>query len=147
MIGGFVKTAQTRARTLVWRLRRRLGRPMKPGDGLRILFYHRVADDPGDLLAVTRDVFEAEMALLAERGYEVLDVVEALDGPIFPETFCGGFTGNHAACVHTTDCSIRVLWRHLGEALHGVLGTITLADLVTGAPSVQTRRRTVVHAD
>jgi DNA-binding IscR family transcriptional regulator len=49
--------------------------------------------------------------------------------------------------VHTTDCSIRVLWRHLGEALQGVLGTITIADLVTGAPSVRAARRAAVHVD
>jgi O-antigen/teichoic acid export membrane protein/peptidoglycan/xylan/chitin deacetylase (PgdA/CDA1 family) len=128
MISGFVKTAQTRARTLVWRLRRRLGRPMKPGDGLRILFYHRVADDPGDLLAVTRDVFEAEMALLAERGYEVLDVVEALDrlyaGTLEPNTialtFDDGYVDN---AVH----ALPVLERH------GFRGTVfVVTDLVSG---------------
>ena len=128
MIGGLVKTAQTRVRTLAWRLRRRLGRPLTPGDGLRILFYHRVADDPGDLLAVTCDVFEAEMGLLAERGYEVLDVVEALDrlyaGTLAPNaialTFDDGYVDN---AVH----AMPVLERH------GFRGTVfVVTDLVSG---------------
>ena len=128
MIGGFVKAAQTRVRTLVWRLRRRLGRPMTSGEGLRILFYHRVADDPGDLLAVTCSVFEAEMALLAERGYEVLDVVEALDrlyaGTLGPNTialtFDDGYVDN---AVH----AMPVLERY------GFRGTVfVVTDLVSG---------------
>ena len=128
MIGGFVKAAQTRVRTLVWRLRRRLGRPMTPGDGLRVLFYHRVADDPDDLLAVTCNVFEAEMALLAERGFEVLDVVEALDrlyaGTLGPNTigltFDDGYVDN---AVH----AMPILERH------GFRGTVfVVTDLVSG---------------
>ena len=128
MIGGFVKTAQTRARTLLWRLRRRLGRPMTPGAGLRILFYHRVADDPGDPLVVTCDVFAAEMALLAERGYEVVDVAEALDrlyaGTLEPHTialtFDDGYVDN---VVH----AMPVLERH------GFRGTVfVVTDLVSG---------------
>ncbi len=128
MIGGFVKTAQTRARTLLWRLRRRLGRPMQPGEGLRILFYHRVADDPGDPLTVSCDVFEKEMALLDERGYEVIDVVEALDrlyaGTLAPNTialtFDDGYVDN---AVH----ALPVLERH------GFRGTVfVVTDLVSG---------------
>jgi O-antigen/teichoic acid export membrane protein/peptidoglycan/xylan/chitin deacetylase (PgdA/CDA1 family) len=128
MIGGFVKTAQTRARTLVWRLRRRFGRPMTPGDGLRILFYHRVADDPGDPLAVSCDVFEAEMALLAERGYQVLDVVEALDrlyaGTLEPNTIALTFDDGY---VDNAVNALPVLERY------GFRGTVfVVTDLVAG---------------
>jgi len=128
MIGGFVKTAQTRARTLLWRLRRRLGRPMRPGAGLRILFYHRVADEPGDPLAVACDVFAAEMALLAERGYEVVDVVEALDrlyaGTLAPNTIALTFDDGYA------DNALHAL-PVLEE--HGFRGTVfVVTDLVSG---------------
>ena len=68
-----VKPALTAARTAAWRAR---GRPVRPG--LRILFYHRVSDDP-DPLAVPPAAFAAQMALLAAEGYRVVDVVEAAE--------------------------------------------------------------------
>jgi peptidoglycan/xylan/chitin deacetylase (PgdA/CDA1 family) len=66
-----VKPALTRARTAAWRAR---GRPSR--DGLRVLFYHRVSDDP-DPLAIAPRRFAAQMDLLRAEGYRVLDVVEA----------------------------------------------------------------------
>jgi peptidoglycan/xylan/chitin deacetylase (PgdA/CDA1 family) len=66
-----VKPALTRLRTAAWQAR---GRPRRAG--LRILFYHRVSDDP-DPLAVPPRRFAAHMDLLAAEGYRVLDVVEA----------------------------------------------------------------------
>jgi len=66
-----VKLALTRARTAAWRAR---GRPRRPG--LRILFYHRVADDP-DPLAISPRRFAEQMDLLCAEGYRVVDVVEA----------------------------------------------------------------------
>src|SRR3954449_3582906 len=64
-----VKPALTRARTAAWLAR---GRPAQPG--LRILFYHRVADEP-DPLAISPGRFRAQMDVLAEQGYRVVDVV------------------------------------------------------------------------
>jgi peptidoglycan/xylan/chitin deacetylase (PgdA/CDA1 family) len=66
-----VKPALTRARTLSWRAR---GQPPRPG--LRILFYHRVSDDP-DPLSIAPRRFAAQMGLLSAEGYRVIDVVEA----------------------------------------------------------------------
>ena len=66
-----VKPALTRLRTATWRAR---GRPSRPG--LRVLFYHRVSDDP-DPLAIAPRRFSAQMDLLAAEGYRVVDVVEA----------------------------------------------------------------------
>jgi peptidoglycan/xylan/chitin deacetylase (PgdA/CDA1 family) len=61
----------TRLRTAGWRARGRPGRP-----GLRVLFYHRVSDDP-DPLAISPRRFEAQMDLLAAEGFRAVDVVEA----------------------------------------------------------------------
>jgi len=77
MIGHAAKRSQTRARTLWWRARGRRAVD-SAGPALRILFYHRIADD-SDPLALACDRFDAQMALLEAQGYQVLDVVTALD--------------------------------------------------------------------
>lgn len=69
-----VEAAFTRARSLVWLVRR----PALPASGLRVLFYHRVSDDP-DELAVSPRRFRQQMAFLADEGYRVVGVVEALE--------------------------------------------------------------------
>ena len=68
-----VKPMLTRGRTATWRLRAAGAVP-----GLRILFYHRIADDR-DVLAVSPRRFRAQMDLLAAEGYHVVDAVRAAD--------------------------------------------------------------------
>jgi peptidoglycan/xylan/chitin deacetylase (PgdA/CDA1 family) len=68
------KAAFTRARSLAWLAGRRDGL----GPGLRVLYYHRVSDDR-DELAVSPSRFRRQMAYLAEQGYRVAGVVEALE--------------------------------------------------------------------
>jgi peptidoglycan/xylan/chitin deacetylase (PgdA/CDA1 family) len=70
-----LKAAATRTRSAVWYLRTQ-GRP--EGVGVRILFYHRVSDDPDDL-AVTPRRFRQQMDYLASQSYRVVDVLEALE--------------------------------------------------------------------
>lgn len=69
-----IKAALTSTRSAAWLARTR-GRP--DDSGLRILLYHRVASD-GDPLAVEPARFREQMAFLADAGYHVVDVVEAL---------------------------------------------------------------------
>jgi peptidoglycan/xylan/chitin deacetylase (PgdA/CDA1 family) len=69
-----VKASVTRARSLWW-LGRSRGRPDR--SGLRILFYHRISDDP-DPLSVSVRRFREQMELLAEGGYEVVDLGRAV---------------------------------------------------------------------
>ena len=66
------KEALTRARSLRWRLW-----PGQAEPGLRIIFYHRVADEP-DELAVSPRRFAAHMNRLADDGLVALDVEEAV---------------------------------------------------------------------
>jgi peptidoglycan/xylan/chitin deacetylase (PgdA/CDA1 family) len=68
-----LKALATRVRSEAW-LRRTQGRP--DGNGLRILFYHRVSDEP-DELAVKPKAFREQMDHLASESYRVVDVVEA----------------------------------------------------------------------
>jgi peptidoglycan/xylan/chitin deacetylase (PgdA/CDA1 family) len=69
-----VKAAVTRARSAAWLARTR-GRP--DTSGLRILLYHRVADDD-DVLALAPRRFREQMEYLASEGYRVVDLIEAL---------------------------------------------------------------------
>jgi peptidoglycan/xylan/chitin deacetylase (PgdA/CDA1 family) len=66
-----VKPGLTRGRTTAWRLR---GETVAPG--LRILFYHRIAD-AHDPLAVSPRRFRAQMAWLQAAGYRVVDLAGA----------------------------------------------------------------------
>jgi peptidoglycan/xylan/chitin deacetylase (PgdA/CDA1 family) len=70
-----IKAAATRARSAAW-FARTGGR--LDIHGLRILFYHRVADDR-DELAVTPRNFARQMDYLASQSYRVVDVVTAAD--------------------------------------------------------------------
>lgn len=68
----------------------------------------------------------------------LMQVIEVLDGPLFPQDFCASHAGQVPSCVHgsaRSDCGIRTLWRWVGGALEGVLRKVTLADL-TGGPSM-----------
>jgi peptidoglycan/xylan/chitin deacetylase (PgdA/CDA1 family) len=69
-----VKASVTRARSFYWLAR---SRGHADRSGLRILFYHRVSDDP-DPLAVSVPSFRGQMELLAGEGYEVVDLARAV---------------------------------------------------------------------
>lgn len=64
------KAALTRARSALWLLGRRRSRGR---EGVRILFYHRVSDEPDELAVGTKD-FARQMAFLADAGYRAVDV-------------------------------------------------------------------------
>lgn len=57
------------------------------------------------------------------------DVISALGGSLFPESFCDTHPGQRRDCVHNADCSIRALWRRVEGAVRAVLSSVTLADL------------------
>jgi peptidoglycan/xylan/chitin deacetylase (PgdA/CDA1 family) len=67
---GLAKAALVRGQALAGAVR---GGPARPG--LRILYYHRVADDR-DPLAVTPDAFRRQMDALAASGQRVVDLYE-----------------------------------------------------------------------
>jgi peptidoglycan/xylan/chitin deacetylase (PgdA/CDA1 family) len=69
------KAGGTRARSAAWLMRTR-GR--LDTSGLRILFYHRVADDR-DELAIGPRAFAEQMDFLASQAYRVVDVLSAIE--------------------------------------------------------------------
>jgi Rrf2 family protein len=63
------------------------------------------------------------------RDISVWQILEALGGPLYEEKFCDAHTGSQRDCTHSTDCSIRALWRNVNGLLKTALSAITLADL------------------
>jgi Rrf2 family protein len=60
----------------------------------------------------------------------IRDVLAALGGRLYEETFCRGHKGLVRSCTHSPDCSIRSLWRTVQAAVDEVLGKTTLKDLL-----------------
>jgi Rrf2 family protein len=58
------------------------------------------------------------------------EVLAALGGRLYEPSFCDDHTGVERLCTHMTDCSIRSVWRLVQRAVDGVLGKITLKDLL-----------------
>jgi peptidoglycan/xylan/chitin deacetylase (PgdA/CDA1 family) len=104
-----VKSAVTLARSGAWLARTR-GRPDL--SGLRILLYHRVADDE-DPLALSPRRFADQMAYLAAAGYRVVDLFSALEplraGDVPARTLCLTFDDGFA---DVAEQALPVLKRH-----------------------------------
>ena|SRR5579862_2098370 len=63
-------------------------------------------------------------------GIIVGEILAALGGKMFDAAFCDTHAGHAHVCAHTSDCSIRTLWRRVQGALDEVLGKTTLQDLL-----------------
>lgn len=71
---------------------------------------------------------------MLRRPLEEITVGEALavlGGRLYEPGFCDHHVGSQDVCLHTTDCSIRSLWRRLQGAVDQVLARTTLKDLLT----------------
>lgn len=58
------------------------------------------------------------------------DVMAVLGGRLFESDFCETHSGQMKDCVHSVDCSLRVLWRTVQAAVDDVLRRTTLEDLL-----------------
>ena len=56
-------------------------------------------------------------------------VVAALGGRLFDGAFCEHHTGSVQRCAHSSDCTIRTVWRTVQLVVDQVLGKLTLQDL------------------
>jgi len=59
------------------------------------------------------------------------DVLDALGGRLFDTKFCDHHKATVDICTHTIDCSIRSLWQTLQNTVDGVLGNITIKDMLS----------------
>ena len=62
----------------------------------------------------------------------VARVIHSLGGPTWETGACDRFNGLHQVCVHNAGCSVRSLWGALDSVVEQLLGSVTLADLLTG---------------
>ncbi len=61
------------------------------------------------------------------------DALTILGGRMYGEDFCNRHSGTETSCAHSTDCSIRSLWRAVQVAVDGILRTTTIRDLLRSA--------------
>lgn len=80
------------------------------------------------------------------KDISVLQVLEAIDGSLLPEDWCGRHAGRLDNCVHSTGCSLVGLWLHIARVMGGALSTISLDDLATGRLNATTRRALEANA-
>jgi Rrf2 family protein len=60
----------------------------------------------------------------------VSEVLAVLGGRLYDPEFCDSHGGAESVCTHTTDCSVRSLWRSVQQAVDQVLGNTTLDELL-----------------
>lgn len=84
----------------------------------------------GGLLTASRGVAGGFTLSRDPPNISVVDVVEAVDGPI-ALTSCAGNDVND--CVMEGHCAIRGHWAPINQAVRGALAAVTLADLVRPA--------------
>jgi Rrf2 family protein len=58
------------------------------------------------------------------------DALAVLGGRMYEDDFCKHHAGVERSCAHSTQCSIRSLWRALQGALDSILRTTTIHDLL-----------------
>jgi Rrf2 family protein len=59
------------------------------------------------------------------------DALTILGGRIYEDDFCNRHSGTLTSCAHSTDCSVRSLWRAVQGAVDGILRKTTLRDLLS----------------
>lgn len=63
-------------------------------------------------------------------GIHISEALALLGGRIYEEDFCLRHSGTQRNCVHSTNCSMRSLWRSVQSAIDNVLGKMTVHDLL-----------------
>jgi Rrf2 family protein len=58
------------------------------------------------------------------------DALTVLGGRIYPDDFCNRHPGTLTSCAHSTDCSIRSLWRAVQGAIDSILRKTSIRDLL-----------------
>lgn len=89
----------------------------------------------GELVISTRGASGGYRLQRPAADVTLWEAIEVLGGPLFSESFCDSHPGSLSDCVHTTNCSLRSLWRGLSTLLRAALSGVTVADLLRGDES------------
>jgi len=84
----------------------------------------------GGFLKSVRGQIGGYSLALAPGQIVMRDVLALLGGRLYEEEFCDNHRGRVRACTHSSDCSIRSLWRTIQAAVDDVLAKTTLSDLL-----------------
>lgn len=58
------------------------------------------------------------------------EVMAALGGKLYDDSFCNRHAGTNHICTHAVDCSVRSLWQIIQESVDSVVNRITIADMM-----------------
>ncbi len=58
------------------------------------------------------------------------EVLAALGGRLFDQSFCSDHTDGERLCTNSVDCSVRSLWRMVQSSVDRMLANVSLADLI-----------------
>ena len=90
----------------------------------------------GGLVQSTRGAGGGYRLVRPPADVTIWQALEVLGGDFFSESFCDSHPGQRRDCIHTTDCSIRALWKGINTMLRSALSGITLADLMRGCETL-----------
>ena len=65
------------------------------------------------------------------KNIRISDVLKALGGTLFDDSFCSNHSNSNLLCTNSIDCSVRSLWQIIQQSLDKVLDDITLSDLIS----------------
>ncbi|MBV9084021.1 MAG: Rrf2 family transcriptional regulator, partial [Acidobacteriaceae bacterium] len=84
----------------------------------------------GGLVKAARGKAGGYTLALAPERILVGDALAVLGGRMYESDFCDRHAGSQDNCTHSTDCSIRSLWRAVQDAVDSIVRTTTIRDLL-----------------
>ncbi len=84
----------------------------------------------GGLVASERGQAGGYHLTRAPESITAKEALHVLGGEFYGGEFCGRFPGREDFCTHSTDCSIRSLWRAIQAVVDQLLSRTALSDLI-----------------
>jgi len=84
----------------------------------------------GGLVKSTRGQLGGYVLATSAHKIRLAEVLDLIGGPLYSSEFCVNHSGEQEICPHSSECSLRSVWRTLQAVLSGVFEQITLQDLL-----------------